>query len=104
MRWHIGDSNGTIIAGVGGSSGLDANKLYNPMGITLDQWKNLYVADSSNNRVQLFCNGNTTGITIAGQGTGQSNLSYPHDVKFDSQMNLYVSEYHGAQVSKFNIL
>ena len=101
MRWRIGDLQGTIIAGTGGSSGSTSTRLNNPMGITLDQWKNLYVADSSNNRIQLFCNGSTTGITI----TGQTNLTFnPHDVKFDSQMNLYVSERNGAQVSKFNKL
>ena len=100
MRWRIGDLQGTIIAGIGGSSGSTSTRLNNPMGITLDQWKNLYVADSSNNRIQLFCSGSTTGITIA----GQTNLTFPHDVKFDSQMNLYVSERSGAQVSKFNKL
>ena len=103
MRWHIGDTNGTVIAGVAGLLGSNATLLYYPRGITLDQWKNLYVADYINKRVQLFCNGSSTGITIAGMGTGGSTLSGV-DVKLDSQMNLYVSDDGGHRIIKFNKL
>lgn len=101
MKWKIGDSNGTVIAGVPGVAGNTSNLLRSPMSLTLDRWNNLYVADRSNNRVQLFCNGSTTGIAIAGAGTGGSTISAPYDVKLDAQMNLYVSENSGARVSKF---
>ena len=104
MKWHIGDTNGTVIAGVSGVSGSNATLLNSPYGIILDQWKNLYVADYSNSRIQLFCNGSSTGITIAGIGTGGSTLLGPVDVKLDSQMNLYVSEYAGHHITKFNKL
>ena len=104
MRWHIGDTNGTVIAGVPGVSGSNVTLLYYPYGITLDQWKNLYVADYSNNRIQLFCNGSSTGITIAGTSTGGSTLLGSIDVKLDSQMNLYVSEYGGHRITKFHKL
>ena len=57
MKWHIGDKNGTIIGGVPGVRGSNATLLYYPDGITLDQWKNLDVADRFNNRIKLFCNG-----------------------------------------------
>ena len=103
MRWRIGD-NGTIIAGTGGSAGATATQLNSPMGITLDRWMNLYVADRTNNRIQLFCNGSMTGITIAGSGSGGSSISAPYDVKLDSQMNLYVSENSGSKISKFGKL
>ena len=104
MKWHIGDTNGTVIAGVSGVLGSNATLLNCPYGITLDQWKNLYVADYSNNRIELFCNGSSIGITIAGIGTGGSTLLSPIDVKLDSQMNLYVSEYNGHRITKFNKL
>lgn len=100
MKWRIGE-NGTIIAGTGGSAGSSATQLNSPMGITLDRWMNLYVADRTNNRVQLFCNGSLTGITIAGSGAGGSTLSGPYDVKLDSEMNLYVVENSGHKISKF---
>lgn len=104
MRWRVGDSNGTVIAGVAGVPGSASNQLKSPMGITLDQWNNLYVADRSNRRVQLFCSGSSTGITIAGTsagGTSPTTLTAPYDVKLDSRLNLYVSDNSGARVSKF---
>ncbi|CAF0846669.1 unnamed protein product [Adineta steineri] len=104
MKWHIGDQNATVIAGTSGSPGNSTTQLNTPLGIALDQWKNLYVADRPNNRVQLFCNGNTTGITIGGASIGGTALSAPYDVKFDSQFNLYVSVYSGARVYKLNKL
>lgn len=101
MRWRIGDSNGTIIAGVLGSSGSNSSQLKNPAGITSDQWRNLYVMDRGNDRVQLFCNGNLTGVTIAGRGLGGTNFSNSFDVKLDSQLNLYVVDYSENRVTKF---
>ncbi|CAF1105306.1 unnamed protein product [Adineta steineri] len=104
LKWHIGDHNATVVAGTPGSPGNSSTQLSSPMGIALDPWNNLYVADRSNNRVQLFCNGNTTGITIAGNGAGGTTLSAPYDVKLDSKLNLYVSLNSGARVRKFNKL
>ncbi|UJR12107.1 hypothetical protein I4U23_016285 [Adineta vaga] len=103
MRWKVGDSTGTVLAGVSGTYGNTTNQLKSPMSVVLDQWKNLYVADRSNGRVQLFCSGNSTGITIAGSGSGSggSSLTAPYDVKLDSKLNLYVSDNSGARVSKF---
>ncbi|CAF4427910.1 unnamed protein product, partial [Adineta steineri] len=45
MKWHIGDQNATVIAGTSGSPGNSTTQLNTPLGIALDQWKNLYVAD-----------------------------------------------------------
>ncbi len=101
MRWRVGASNGTVIGGTPGSAGSSSSQLNFPLGIILDQWMNVYVADRTNNRVQLFCSGSSTGITIAGSTTGGSSLSTPYDVKLDSRMNLYVSENSGHRVSKF---
>ena len=101
MRWRLGDSNGTIIAGIPGSTGSNANQLNYPMGITFDAWQNLYVSDRMNSRIQLFCNGSSTGITIAGRGVSSSNLSNAYDLKLDSRLNLYVAEYGAHRVTKF---
>ena len=88
IKWRVGNSTGTVVAGVAGTPGSTSTLLKSPMGITLDQWNNLYVADRTNSRVQLFCSGSSTGITIAGSGTGGSTISAPYDVKLDSQLNL----------------
>ena len=38
----------------GGSSGTGANQLLYPVGLVLDAALNLYVADSSNHRIQFY--------------------------------------------------
>lgn len=104
MRWQAGASTGTVVAGISGSPAFSPTQLRSPMSVTLDQWDNIYIADRSNARVQLYCNGSSTGITIAGNGTGGSAIAAPYDVKLDSQLNLYVSDNSGARVSKFRKL
>lgn len=101
MRWHEKDPNGTVISGTPGIAGVSSTQLNSPVGITVDQWQNIYVSERMNNRVQLFCNGSSTGITIAGWGTAGASLLAPFDVKLDSQMNMYVVEYTGHRVMKF---
>lgn len=101
IRWRVGDSNGTIVAGTLGINSSSSTQLNVPIGITLDQWRNLYVNDRTNDRVQLFCNGNLTGITIAGSGTGGTIPVFPFDVKLDSQLNLYVVDFSGHRVIKY---
>jgi hypothetical protein len=101
MRWRVGASNGTIVAGLAGTNGSNSSELTFPSGITLDQWQNIYVNDRTNLRVQLFCNGSVTGITIAGNGTGGSIFSSGYDLKLDSQLNLYVVDVGAHRVMKF---
>ena len=51
----LSGSNGTIGRTVaGGSSGTAANQLYYPVGLALDSSLNLYVADTSNHRIQRY--------------------------------------------------
>ena len=52
--------------------------------------------------IQLVCNGsNGTAITIAGRSGTGTDFSIPYDVKLDSQLNLYVSDYSLQRVFKF---
>jgi hypothetical protein len=101
MRWRAGASNGTFLAGLAGTSGSNSIELNTPTGITLDQWQNIYVNDRANYRIQLFCNGSSTGITIAGNGAGGTSFSTSYDVKLDSRLNLYVVDYGANRVWKF---
>ncbi len=101
MKWRVGASNGTIVAGLAGNLGSTSIQLNSPSGITLDQWQNIYVNDRGNTRIQLFCNGSSTGITIAGSGSGGASFSTPYDVKLDSHLNLYVVDFSTNYVMKF---
>lgn len=103
-RWTPGATSGTFIAGTPGVSGANPTQLYNPMGVKIDVFMNVYVADANNHRVQLFCNNNQTGSTIAGNGAAGNSpwqLNQPRNVAFDSEMNLYVSDNTNRRVQKF---
>lgn len=107
MIWSINSTNGTngtVIGGLAKSTGSNSSQLSFPMGITLDQWRNVYVADRTNSRIQLFCYGSATGITVAGNSTGSSTLGQAYDVKLDSKLNLYVVDYNTNRVLKFSKL
>ncbi|CAF3972090.1 unnamed protein product [Rotaria sordida] len=88
VRWVIGATTGTVLAGTTGVSGNTATQLNNPTGVTVDSMGNMYVADSGNHRIQFFRAGQTVGTTIAGTetaGIGASSLSSPSAVRLDNQ-------------------
>ena len=106
VRWRIGDSNWTLIAGnLNASRGNSSFLLSNPYGLTVDPIGNLYVADTSNHRIQFFSIGQTEGKTIAGitgfQGFNSNLLSFPYSLAFDNQLNLYIADTYGNRVQKF---
>lgn len=104
-QWVIGDEEPrNIYAGIPGRPGNSSAQLEYPRGLQLDQYGNLYVADVSNHRIQMFCPNEVFAITIAGTGHGgksSSKLSYPSDVAFDSELNLYVSDTFNDRIQKF---
>ncbi|CAF5198303.1 unnamed protein product, partial [Rotaria sp. Silwood1] len=52
-KWKIGETQGAFIAGITGQSGNKNNQLNMPHDLALDtETLDLYVSDSSNNRVQ----------------------------------------------------
>lgn len=106
VRWTIGASGWTIIAGSSiGTIGTSSATFYYPVGLTFDQWGNLYVADCYNHRIQFFANGGQTGTTIVGlvgqQGSSSSLLNYPYFVYLDGNLNLYVADGGNHRIQKF---
>ncbi|CAF3190228.1 unnamed protein product [Rotaria socialis] len=80
----------TVVAGTGCSGSL-INMLDSPTGIFVDINFNLYVADSNNNRIQLFQPGNLNGTTLAGQGAPETiMLNNPTDVVLDGDGYLFI--------------
>lgn len=106
VRWTLGATNCTLLAGdIHGNPGNDSNTLYFPLDVTLDPMGNMYVADRSNHRIQLYMNGQTQGITIAGvtgiNGSASNLLYSPYSIKLDNQLNLYVSDFNNNRIQKF---
>lgn len=109
-RIRMVDTNNIIstVAGNGiqGSAGdggpATAAYIYDPYGVGLDSYHNLFIVEFMGNRVRrVDTNGTIT--TVAGNGSGlnyptgdggqatNATLIWPFDVAFDSQDNLYIS-------------
>ena len=92
-RW-LNDSNLTSIITVAGtgSKGSALNELSNPQEIFVDVNFDLYVADSNNNRVQLFLSGESNGIIVAGSNSPNPtiDLNFPSGIVLDAEKNLFI--------------
>jgi sugar lactone lactonase YvrE len=113
------DTNGiiTTLAGTGNygfyGEGIDAKKamfMY-PSGIAVDKAGNVYVADTSNNRIRkIDTNGMITTIAGAGgSGVGQEGvpataalLKSPSGINFDYEGNLYIADTGNHRIRKID--
>ena len=87
--WPAGAASGTTMACVTGSSGSSATQLNLPTDVFVDSRGNFYVADRTNNRIQFFPNGSTTGSTVT---TGWGGLGSFRGVLVDSSNNVFGSD------------
>ncbi|MFN8672159.1 MAG: hypothetical protein U0457_08800 [Candidatus Sericytochromatia bacterium] len=106
----------TTIAGNGssgfsGDNGLANNaQLNNPSGITFDSLNNMYIADSSNNRIRKVDKITSVITTIAGNGlavfsgdNGQAisaSLNKPNGIVFDKSDNMYIADSSNNRIRK----
>ena len=73
-----------------------------PRGIAVDAQGNVYVADTSNHRIQKFdSNGNFVTKWGATRGSGDGQFSAPVDVAVDTQGNVYVADNYNYRIQKF---
>ncbi|CAF1305797.1 unnamed protein product [Adineta ricciae] len=72
-----------------------------PRGLAYDPYGNLYVADTLNDRIVMFCGNSTVGTVVAKYTTGVPTVSGPSGVAFDSNLNLYVSNLYSDNVVAF---
>lgn len=80
----------TTVAGTG-CPGFFPETLYYPYGIFVHINFGLYVADSNNNRIQMFPFGQLNGTTVAGKGAPETfELRYPTDLILDADGNLFI--------------
>ncbi|CAF1202925.1 unnamed protein product [Adineta steineri] len=87
------------IAGIAGSAGSASNQLYSPRGIFVDGNLNIYVADSTNNRIQFFLYGQLTATTIVGSSVaGSMTLSTPTDVLLDGNGYLFIMDSENQRI------
>ncbi|CAF1383458.1 unnamed protein product [Adineta steineri] len=75
-----------LVAGTG-TAGTTSLTLHNPRGIFVDNSLNLYVADSTNDRIQIFSSGQLNGTTIS---TGTITINNPTAVVLDADGYLFI--------------
>jgi sugar lactone lactonase YvrE len=115
---------GSFTTKTANNGGISKDSLNGPTGVALDQFNNLYVADTGNNRVLEYNTPfSTTGIAGSGDtsadqvwgqlgsfstgtansgGTSASSLDNPRRVALDSSGNLYVSDFINSRVLEYN--
>jgi len=100
---------GTGTAGFSGDNGgATSAQLHSPVGIGVDSFGNLYIADALNNRIRKVSNGVIT--TVAGTGTQgfsgdtgpatNAQLNVPTGVAADSAGNIYIADANNNRVRK----
>jgi len=81
-----------------GSYGSGNGQLANPFGVALDSSKNVYVADTANNRIEKF---SPSGAFL--QTIGSSiNLKNPYGVAVDASGNILVADTGNNRIQEFN--
>ncbi len=107
QKFALGALTGVTVAGDSfGSSGITANLLNRPQGIYVDTSGNLFVSDCYNHRVQKWAPGATSGITVAGDSSGNSGISdsllaFPDGIWMDANENLYIADESNNRVQKW---
>ena len=110
-------ADSTNTCGDGGNATIQGANLNLPMGIAVDGSGNLYIADSSDNRIRKV---NASGIlsTVVGSGTvcanptatcgdgglaTAANLRNPQGVAFDAAGNLYIADTGDHRIRKVDL-
>ncbi|CAF4113824.1 unnamed protein product, partial [Rotaria magnacalcarata] len=101
-QWN---STFSILAGVTSTAGSSSTLLYYPYNIYFDGYNNLYVADTSNHRIQYYPQGTSIGITVAGStgspGSTYSQLYNPYAIYVDSNRAMFILDTTNYRVLKW---
>ncbi|CAF3899624.1 unnamed protein product [Rotaria sp. Silwood1] len=69
-----------------------------------DSYGNLYVADSDNSRVVMYCANSTVGTVVVSGADSTPTLGQPDDVTLDSNLNIYAVDENNQVVIKYEKL
>ncbi|HEV2660671.1 MAG TPA: WxL domain-containing protein, partial [Ktedonobacteraceae bacterium] len=105
--------NASFTGATANNGGLSASSLSAPAGVALDANDNLYIADTSNNRILYYSAGQTTATRVYGQGgdftdntandngIGSASLSSPAGVVLDASGNIYSADAANNRVLQY---
>ncbi|CAF1691535.1 unnamed protein product, partial [Adineta ricciae] len=83
LKFSPEQNSATIVAGIMNGNGSGLHQLNEPGQIYVDNFGNIYIADSLNHRIQKWTPGAKQGITVAGgngQGSQPNQLNTPQGV------------------------
>ncbi len=101
---------GSFTSSASNNGGVTASSLGNPQAMLVDGGGNLYLSDSSNNRVLFYPAGSTIATRVYGQGgsltsntsgVSANSLSDPQGLALDGGGNLYVADENNNRVLFF---
>ena len=84
-----------------GRYGPADGQFYYPYGIAVESYGNVYVADTSNHRIQKFTSNGSFLTKWGNQGTGDGQFNGPHGIAVDSSGNVYVADRINHRIQKF---
>ena len=83
-----------------GTPGPAVGQFNKPRGMALAPDRRLYVADSDNNRIQIWNPANSTWSAIGSYGTNAGMFKQPFGVVVDSSYNLFVADANNNRVQR----
>ncbi len=87
---------------VWGSQGKGGGQFQDPRGIAVDEAGNVYVADSGNNRIQVFDSSGKFLIQWGSEGDGPGQFKEPWGIALDAEGNVYVADTWNHRIQKFD--
>ena len=84
-----------------GTRGSGDGELMDPRGLAVDSDGNIYVADTSNNRIQKFDSSGTFLSKWGSFGSGDEEFQDPKGIDIDGEGNIYVADTYNHRVQKY---
>ena len=85
-----------------GGGGSNPGQLFQVHGVAVDRSNYVYVADSSNHRVQKFTQDGVYLLQWGGYGSGNGQFKYPCSLAVDRNGNVYVGDADNYRIQKFS--
>lgn len=75
----------------------DPKRLKRPLGVAVNSWGDIYIADSANHRLVVFDQNGRFKKTLGGPGTGEGRFYYPAGVAVSGN-KVYVADFYNQRV------
>ncbi|CAF0795080.1 unnamed protein product [Adineta ricciae] len=106
QQWLAGATRGTTLAGITSYYGTGLNQLWCPTAVIVDNYRNMFITDATNNRILRWSIGTSSGMIIAGDltsGSAPNLLNIPMNMDFDSNGSLFVVDKSNNRIQNFLI-